>query len=415
MFFAGVDIAKQQHEVCVLDPEGKQVLAMPIPNRQAAAERFVRVLQGQCGEAPENVLFCMEATGHYWLALYGFLTRHGYQVHVVNPIQSDAARDLYIRKSKTDRKDAFILADLLRMNKTEKTLLASESVLKLQTLSRTRFAFMDQVAALKQRVLGILDRIFPEYPDCFSDVFIKSSRELLKNYSTPDEMATADLTELAQFLAVHSHGRLGRNRAQELQQYAKGTFGISIAVDAFALELKLLLAQIEFIEEQVQALEGAILLALEEYRAECPSDGLPIDCHHVIETIPGIGPVLTAAIIGEVGDIGRFSNARKLVAYSGLDATTRESGQFVGTRNHLSKRGSPYLRRALWLAAISARRYNPELRAYYEEKKAQGKHSMVATGAVARRLVHMIYSVWNQNRPFDPNYHWAPPGSSDNN
>jgi transposase len=133
----------------------------------------------------------------------------------------------------------------------------------------------------------------------------------------------------------------------------------------------------------------------------------------VIETVPGLGPVLTAAIIGEVGDIGRFANARKLVAYAGLDATTRESGQFVGSRNHLSKRGSPHLRRALWLAAISARRFNPELRAYYEEKKAQGKHSMVATGAVARRLVHMIYSVWSQNRPFDPNYRWAPHGSND--
>jgi transposase len=186
MFFAGVDIAKRQHEICVLDAEGKHVLAMPVPNTQAGGERFLRALQGQCGgQAPENVRFCMEATGHYWLALYGFLTHQGYQVHVVNSIQSDAVRDLYIRKSKTDRKDAFILADLLRMNQTEETLLASETVLKLQTLSRTRFAFVDQVAALKQQVLGILDRIFPEYPDCFSDVFIKSSRELLKTYSTP--------------------------------------------------------------------------------------------------------------------------------------------------------------------------------------------------------------------------------------
>lgn len=413
MFFAGVDIAKRQHEVCVLDPDGQQVLTMPVLNSQAGAERFLRALQGQCGQAPENVRFCMEATGHYWLALYGFLTHRGYQVHVVNPIQSDAARDLYIRKSKTDRKDAFILADLLRMNQTAETLLASESVLKLQTLSRTRFAFVDQVAALKQQVLGILDRIFPEYPNCFSDVFIKSSRELLKSYSTPDELAAADLTELAQFLTTHSHGRLGLGHAEKLQQYAKGTFGISLAVDAFALEIKLLLAQIEFIEEQIQTIEEAIQLALEDYRAEFPCDRLPANYRHVIETVPGLGPVLTAAIIGEVGDIGRFANARKLVAYAGLDATTRESGQFVGTRNHLSKRGSPHLRRALWLAAISARRFNPELRAYYEEKKAQGKHSMVATGAVARRLVHMIYSVWSQNRPFDPNYRWAPHGSND--
>lgn len=410
MYFAGVDIAKRRHEACVIDAAGDQVLAMPVPNSVAGAERLLRALHSQLGTGPEIVTFCMEATGHYWLALYSYLTERGYRVHVVNPIQSDAARDLYIRKSKTDRKDAFILADLLRMNKTEATSMASETVLKLQTLSRTRFAFVDQVSALKQRVLGVLDRIFPEYPGCFSDVFIKSSRELLKTYSTPEELAEADLSELTEFLAKNSRGRLGADRAAQVQSYAKGTFGISVAMDAFALELKLLLAQIEFIEDQISALEGALQEALEELRDKNRPETLPEGVRHVIETIPGIGPALAAAIVGEVGDIDRFSNARKLVAFAGLDATVRASGQFVGTRNRISKRGSPHLRRAIWLAAISARRFNPELRAYYQAKRAEGKHSGVATGAVARRLVHIIHAVWRQQRPFDIDYRWTPPG-----
>ncbi|HQD81408.1 MAG TPA: IS110 family transposase [Bacillota bacterium] len=413
MYFGGIDIAKRQHEVCVLNAAGEQVLAMPVPNDSAGADRLLRTLRSRLGPDPQVVTFCMEATGHYWMALYGYLTHKGYSVHVVNPIQSDAARDLYIRKSKTDRKDAFILADLLRMNRTEATEIATEPILKLQTLSRTRFAFVDHVSALKQRVLGILDRIFPEYPGCFSDVFIKTSRELLKNYSTPEELAEADLSELTEFLVKHSRGRIGADRAAEIQRYAQGTFGISLAVDAFALELRLLLDQIEFIEEQIGALEEAINIVLEELAQQNHDRDLPEGAHHVIETIPGIGPVLAAAIIGEIGDISRFSNARKLVAYAGLDATVRESGQFTGTRNRISKRGSPHLRRAIWLAAVSARRFNPQLRAYYDSKRAQGKHPLVATGAVARRLLHIIHAVWTKGSPFNADYCWTLPGGDD--
>ena len=353
----------------------------------------------------------MEATGHYWLPTYCFLQDHGYRVHVINPIQSDAVRDLYIRKSKTDRKDAFILADLMRMNQTEETLLASEAVLELQTLSRTRFAFVDQVSSPKQRVIGILDRIFPEYEDCFSSVFIKTSRELLKNFSTPEEIAELDLAELSEFLSKNSRGRLGMPRAEQIQQYAKGTFGTGVAVDAFALELRLLMEQIEFIEQQIETVEAATDVVLDA--AQNMPGSLSVEYRHFIETVPGIGPVLTAAIIGEIGDIRRFSNARKLVAYAGINATTKQSGQFTGTRNRMSRRGYPVLRRALWLAATSARRSDPEYAAYYSTKQAEGKHHAVVIGAIARRLVHLIYSVWSQERPYQPDYQWSPPGSQD--
>jgi len=133
---------------------------------------------------------------------------------------------------------------------------------------------------------------------------------------------------------------------------------------------------------------------------------------HVLETIPGIGSVLAAAIIGEVGDISRFPNAKALVAYAELDATVKASGQFEGTRNRISKRGSPTLRNSLWLAAVTARRFNPELKAYYDTKRSQGKRSGIATGAVARRLVHLIYSIWKDNRPFEPDYKWMPPDAN---
>lgn len=119
-------------------------------------------------------------------------------------------------------------------------------------------------------------------------------------------------------------------------------------------------------------------------------------------TIPGIGPVLAAAILGEIGDISRFPTGAKLVAYAGIDPTVRQSGQFNGTRNRMSKRGSPHLRRAIWLAASTATTYNPILRDFYEQKRAEGKHPMAATGAVARKLTYIIHAVLRDRKPYEP-------------
>lgn len=202
---------------------------------------------------------------------------------------------------------------------------------------------------------------------------------------------------------------LGMERAERIQKLAKGTFGISIAMDAFTLELRLLLQQIEFIEEQITEIEEAIDRIMEQMR---PSDTTPY--RHVIETIPGIGPVLAAAILGEIGDIHRFQNAKSLVAFAGIDATVRASGQFEGTRNRMSKRGSPVLRNSLWMAAVSARRFNPEYKEYYDSKRSEGKHSGVVTGAIARKLTHLIYALWTADRPFDPDYRWEPPAANEN-
>lgn len=411
MLFGGIDVAKHNHEICVTNDSGDSVLQMSFANSAHGFQKLIQAV-GRLIKDTSEVVFCMEATGHYWLALYCHLTDMGYQVKVINPIQSDALRNLYIRKSKTDRKDSFILADLVRLGRTPETKLSSEVTLKLQTLSRMRFEFVTQVGGLKQRVLGVLDRIFPEYASCFSDVFIRTSRELLKLYSDPSELAEVDLSELSSFLTEHSRGRLGMERAEKIRALAGGTFGINLAMDAFTLELRLMLEQIEFISDQIKVIEEAIGQVMDELNCKDAQTGLPSRCQHVLETVPGIGTVLAAAIIGEVGDINRFPNARTLVAYAGLDATVKASGQFEGTRNRMSKRGSPVLRNSLWLAAISARRYMPEMKAYYETKKAQGKHVNVATGAVARKLVHIIYTLWKEQRPYDPNYRWSAPESS---
>jgi len=390
MIYVGIDIGKRNHEATILDESGKEIAeSISFKNSGSGVEKLLSRIPD-----PSDAVFGLEATGHYWIPLYCSLIANGLKVLVLNPIQSDSLRNLYIRRTKTDKKDSFIIADILRIGRCPESQLANEETIELQTLCRLRFEFIDQVISLKQRLISVLDRIFPEYESIFSSVFIESSRALLKNAPTPEDILELDLSELSELLKAESHGRFGEEKARELKETASNSFGITIALNAFKLELRLLLEQMEFIEAQIQQIDNKVKELMENMKT-------------YITTIPGIGEVLGASIMAEIGDISRFSNPKKLVAYAGLDSTVHQSGQFTGSRSRISKRGSTYLRRAIWSAAALARKHNPVLSEYYQKKIQEGKHPQAAIGACARKLTHLIYYILKEQKPFDPDYQWS--------
>ena len=158
--------------------------------------------------------------------------------------------------------------------------------------------------------------------------------------------------------------------------------------NAVRVEMRCLLAQIELLEEQqaeVHKAQEALMQSIPQY----------------ITTIPGIALPTGAAILAEIGDISRFENEGKLIAYAGIDATVHQSGQFNAGQMHMSKRGSPYLRLALWQAASMAIRHNEELKVYYQKKRSEGKAHGTALGAVCRKLLIRVYVILKQNRPYE--------------
>ncbi|EPZ48830.1 IS110 family transposase [Alicyclobacillus acidoterrestris] len=389
MYFIGIDIAKRHHEACIVDERGMVLGAsLRFSNSQAGGQKLLTWIQRHDPELTQSVV-AMEATGHYWLSLYTFLRKHGVVAKVINPIQSDAFRNLYIRQTKNDTKDSFIIAEIVRFGRYTTTELADEPIIALRQLSRFWFTIVDHIADLKRQVIAVLDVLFPEYEQLFSDLFGKASAELLMEYTTPEEILELDTDELATLLTKHSRGKLGRSKAEEIQAAAQNSFGIDIALDAFRLQVKLLIQQIKLAEEHLQTLD----MAISEQLAKVDTN---------LVTIPGIGPVLAAAILGEIGDISRFSSGVKLVAYAGIDPTVRQSGEFTGNRNKMSKRGSPYLRRALWLAANAAKKHNPIFHDFYQKKLSEGKHPLTAIGAVCRKLIYVVYAVLRDNKPYQP-------------
>jgi transposase len=392
VLYVGIDVAKRSHEVVLPDDMGEtRGKPFSIPNSHAGLSRLIGRVE-QANPEQQRVVFGLEATSHYWLALYSHPRKSGHEVVTLNPLQTSAYRRLQIRPVKNDRRDAWCIAEVLRLEPIVQTALASDAVLGLRHLSRLRSELVDQMADQpvlarpgKRRVLGVLDQVFPEFETVFGDVFGTTAAALLQAHPTPEEIAELDLDQLTSLLHKHSRGRFGRAKAEQIQEAAWTSFGVTLALDALTAQLQILLAQIRFLGEQVAELEDRIAAYLEQ---------VP----QLLTSIPGIGAVLASAILGEIGDIRRFKNGSALVAYAGIDPIVIQTGEFRARSPRMSKRGSHYLRRALWQGALVAALHDPVLKLLYEEKKRAGKHPIVAVGAVANKLVHIIYAVLRDNK-----------------
>ena len=332
----------------------------------------------------------MEATGHYWLSVYSFLFEKKFLLHVINPIQTDGwRRGTEIRKRKNDIIDSVLIADLIRYGQFVETRLADEDLFSLRSLTRFRTYLVESISDLKRKVVCVLDQVFPEYQSIFSDIFGKTSKEILLQFSSPIDFELVSSQTLAGLLAKLSRKQVGSVKADQLKAAASCSFGVTFAKSSFTFQLKALIEQIAFIEKQVKETETEIAGIME--KLESP-----------ITTITGIGNVTGAAIISEIGDISKFDSPRKLVAFAGLDATVTQSGEFEAAHNVMSKRGSPYLRKAIFQAALVAAFKDPVLSAYYQKKRAEGKHHLTCIGAVARKMCNIIYAVVKNNQPYVP-------------
>lgn len=389
MYYCGIDIAKYKHESTVIDESGNALQnSISFENSKEGCGKLLALFE-KYGIISTDVVIGMEATGHYWLSVYGFLTEQGYDVNVINPIQSEAFRKMYIRQTKNDRKDSFIIAQIMRFGQFSATRLSEEVIVAMRQLSRYRLALVDVCGDCKRRVIALLDQVFPEYDKLFSDIFGATSKELLLKYPTPDDLLSVPTGRLTKLLEKVSRGRFGREKAEQLKSAASTSFGVSFAKDAFAFQIRQLIEQLEFFESQISELEEQLSQMLKQTGS-------------YITTIPGIGDTLGAAILSEIGDIERFDAPNKLVAFAGLDVRVAQSGEFIGTRQKISKRGSPYLRRAIWLAATRAAFCDPMLSEYYKSLRARGKHHLVAVGAVSRKLCNIIYAILKEDRPWQP-------------
>ena len=389
MLYLGIDIAKHNHVASLLDENAKPLFkAFSFSNTIDGANSLIEKLSDFI-TTTADVEVDMEATGHYWLSIYSFLVEKGYTVHIVNPIQTDGWRKCTeIRKRKTDIIDSVLIADLIRYGDFVETSLADENTMSLRNLSRFRNYLVSSIGDLKRKVICVLDQVFPEYQSVFSDIFGKTSKELLTHFQTADDFENITAEQLKTVLENVTLKGFLKNKISHISALAANSFGLKFCRDSFSLQLKLLIEQITFIEAQISDVETEINIILDKINSPIP-------------TIPGIGSVTAAVILGEIGDISRFSNASKLAAYAGIDASVSQSGEYQSSSSKMSKRGSPYLRKALFNAALIAAFHDPVFSAFYQKKRNEGKHHLTAIGAVARKLCNTIFAVLKYNTPYE--------------
>lgn len=387
-YYLGIDIAKTNHVASLINNNGDIVIkAIKFTNSKEGFNKLLTTIQDKLKDL-SNIEVAMDATGHYWLSLYSALTDNGFPVSVYNPYQIKSYRGAYNnRKQKNDIIDSIIIADYLRVFGSKNSKLPEDDLLSLKQLTRFRSNIVNNVASLKVQVIGLLDKVFPEYKKLFCDIFGVTSKQLLLTCPTPDDIIKISTTKLSNLLSKYSKGKFNKDTALHIKDVAKASFGIKFTTDACSFEIKQIINQIIFLENQIYEVDKQIKELYDK-----------LDNH--LLSVPGIGNTIAPIILAEIGDINNFDKPSKLIAFAGVDPSENQSGNKLSTNDKTSKRGSPYLRHAIYNASLVAISNEPELRAYYDKKISEGKHHFVALADISRKLLTIIYYILKEDRDY---------------
>lgn len=384
MIYVGIDIAKETHVAAAVNTDGV-ILLEPFAF-QNNHDGF-QLLKTNLETLNKNDLIIgLESTAHYAENVIFFLHSLGYRLAVIDPVQTAAVRKTGIRKTKTDKIDSLLICKTMALNAFRLYTENDVKTLELKSLCRFRQNLKKSKARLKIQLTSYVDMIFPELQFFFkSGLHIRTCYELLKVYSSPDDIAALHLTKLSNLLSKASRGHFGKQDAKSLKSLAASSVGVKNTY--ISIQITQTIAQIELIESQISELEQIICKAMDELDS-------------VIMTVPGIGKLNGAMILGEIGDIHRFSHPSKLLAYAGLDPIVNQSGKFNAKRTRMSKRGSKVLRYALINAAWNVSLNNDTFKRYYDSKIAQGHSHYDALGHTAHKLVRVIFKLLTDNIAF---------------
>ena len=384
MIYVGIDIAKETHVAAAVNTDGV-ILLEPFAF-QNNHDGFQLLKTNLDSLNKNDLIIGLESTAHYAENVIFFLHSLGYRLAVINPVQTAAVRKTGIRKTKTDKIDSLLICKTMALNAFRLYTENDVKTLQLKSLCRFRQNLKKSKARLKIQLTSYVDMIFPELQFFFkSGLHIRTCYELLKVYSSPDDIAALHLTKLSNLLSKASHGRFGKQDAKSLKSLAASSVGVKNTY--ISIQITQTIAQIELIESQISELEQIICKAMDELDS-------------VIMTVPGIGKLNGAMILGEIGDIHRFSQPSKLLAYAGLDPVVNQSGKFNAKRTRMSKRGSKLLRYALINAAWNVSLNNDTFKRYYDSKIAQGHSHYDALGHTAHKLVRVLFKLLTDNIAF---------------
>lgn len=388
MIYVGIDVAKDKHDCFITNSDGKVLFkSFTISNNQDGFDMLYQRIESISDDL-NRVKVGLEATGHYSYNLLGFLLNKGLPPFVINPLHTNLYRkSLSLRKTKTDKVDSRTIATMMMSDMNLKSYSdTSYHNEELKSLTRYRFDKVKERAKLKSSVSRLVCILFPELEKLVPTLHMASVYALLSEFPSANAVANAHLTRLSNLLSESSNGRYGKDTAIMFRGAARSSIGSHMP--AKSLELKHTIKLIQELTIEIDEIETAIKRIMDE------------EIQSPILTIPGISYRMGAMIIAEIGDFNRFDSPDKILAYAGMSPSTYQSGQMDNCYSHMEKRGSRYLRYALYNATKYVCHWDESFGVYLEKKRSEGKHYNVALSHAAKKLVRLIFAMEKSGQPY---------------
>lgn len=386
MYVVGIDCSKYKHD-CFIATETGEVIkdTFTFDNSGTGFAQFFSILETlNCPKSQIKVGF--ESTSHYMVPLMKHLSVKGYEFILLNPvIVSRFRRSTTLRRIKTDKIDAKTIAQVLASSDYESYHMQVYHFPELKSLTRLRDRLVKQRSYYLVMLTNVLDEVFPEFKEFFDgSLKSKTAFYLLDTYKIPSRMANMNSNSFDNLRKI-SHGHFSYAKFIKIKELAKNTIGSSSEADE--LEISSLLSIYKTINDEVCRVESKI----EEIMTIIDSPTV---------SIPGVGMISAASIIAEFGDLSRFANADKMLAYAGLDCGRSQSGT-ADYKGKMVKHGSSYLRQALMNVVETMMIHAPVFYDFYHKKRDEGKPHRVALSHLARKLVRLIYKLETSHSRFD--------------
>lgn len=377
-----IDIGKATHYVYWCDCFGRDGQSVPFHNNREGFERLWRIIvDAKAITGVTNVVVGYESTASYWIPLAHFLSEKPVTLVQVNPMHTKRVKELDDNSPlKSDRKDPRVIATLIRLGHWLSVVIPKGAAAELRQLSHARERGVEDMTVAVNRLRQAMDVLFPEFGKImgFSSV---TARYLLRHYPNPQSLLELDENELTALITKISRKQLGEERARKLRDAASHTIGIKEGMSAFGLEINHLLDTLEQKESYIQSLEAE----MNKYLRHIP-------CAEILLSIKGIGTVIAAGILGEIGDFRAYPTQASLLKMAGLSLYEVSSGIHQGTR-HITKRGRSKLRKYLFSACTNMIRKGGIFYESYQARIARGKHTFNARVALMRKLLIILYAL----------------------